>query len=163
MQTQELKYLKFINFKELSLWDVKRYIWQLNFSNKFNIEKIWNFLEQYKEKIEIKDDELYKQITVKLYWKWVILREEKKWSEIKTKSQYLVKKWQLIFSKIDARNGAFWMVPDTLDNAIITNSFSVYKVKDSFINKVNIDYIYLLLVWKKILNYFEWLSSGTTW
>ncbi|MBK8682528.1 MAG: restriction endonuclease subunit S [Bacteroidetes bacterium] len=74
------------------------------------------------------DSVIYKQITVKMNGKGVILRQEIIGSKIKTKSQFLASKGNFIMSKIDARNGAFGIVPAELNGAIVTQDFPLFKV-----------------------------------
>ena len=48
---------------------------------------------------------------------------------------------KFIFSKIDARNGAFGIIPEELDGAIVTNDFPVFDIDETIINPT-----FLLLV-----------------
>ena len=57
-----------------------------------------------------------------------VLRKEIKGSEIKTKSQFVASSGDFIMSKIDARNGAFGIVPAELDQAIVTQDFPLFSV-----------------------------------
>ena len=55
---------------------------------------------------------------------------------------YRVKAGQFIYSRIDARNGAFALVPDNLDGAVVSKDFPIFDIKtqlvlpDYFINAV---------------------------
>ncbi|MCK4735703.1 MAG: restriction endonuclease subunit S, partial [Methanophagales archaeon] len=80
-----------------------------------------------RESVEIDPLKTYKQITVRLHHKGVVLREEKIGQRIKSK-QYLAKEGQFIISRIDARNGAMGLVPQELDGAIVTNDFLLYVI-----------------------------------
>jgi len=46
-----------------------------------------------------------------------------------------VKAGDFILSGIDARNGAFGIVPDELDGAVVTNDFWYFKVDEEVIDK----------------------------
>tara|TARA_R110001583_G_scaffold94312_1_gene237753 strand:- start:48 stop:1283 length:1236 start_codon:yes stop_codon:yes gene_type:complete len=48
---------------------------------------------------------------------------------------YEVKKGDFILSGIDARNGAFGIVPPELDGAIVTNDFWYFKIDENIISK----------------------------
>ena len=92
-----------------------------------NIE-IGKILQPIKKTVKLDDSVTYRQITVKMNGKGVILRQEILGSKIKTKSQFLASTGNFIMSKIDARNGAFGIVPSELDGAIVTQDFPLFKV-----------------------------------
>jgi len=69
----------------------------------------------------------YKQVTVRLFHKGLVLREERGGQEIQS-NQWLVKKDQFVISRIDARNGAMGIIPPDLDGAIVTNDFLRYDI-----------------------------------
>lgn len=94
-----------------------------------NIE-IGKILSPIKKSVKLDDDTSYKQITVKMNGKGVVLRQEIKGSKIKTKSQFLAEKGNFIMSKIDARNGAFGIVPQELNGAIVTQDFPLFTVNN---------------------------------
>lgn len=96
--------------------------------------KFSDFLKRYKSQIMIEDELEYKQVTIKTNHKGVLLRDIKKGIEIGTKKQFTIKEGQFILSKIDARNGAFGIVPKELENAIITGNFWTYNVNSDIIN-----------------------------
>lgn len=81
-----------------------------------------------KEAVTIKDDALYKRVTIKLYGNGCYLRDEVRGEEIGTKKQFIVRKGQFLLSKIDARNGAFGFVSDEMEGAIITGNFWTYNI-----------------------------------
>jgi len=151
-------YLKFIEYRNFHLWDVKRYF-KRELSTAFPLVSIKNFVIKYIDKVQLDDDKAYKRIRIRAYGKGVELRDIEYGEEIKTKQQFSVKQGQFIFSKIDARNGAFGIVPNELDNAIITNSFSVYDVNKQI---ANTKYLYLVTKTKYFQDLCEKVSSGTT-
>lgn len=102
--------------------------------------KISEFLHRKKEIVNIDPDAEYALVTVKLHHKGVVLREKKKGSLLGS-SMYKISKGQFILSGIDARNGAFGIVPDELDGAIITNDFWCFDVDEK---KVKRDFFYWL-------------------
>jgi len=106
-----------------------------------------------------KDDKQYKRVTIRLYHQGVNLRDIEKGENIGTKRQYLVKPGQFIMSRIDARNGAFGIIPEELNDAIITNDFLTFKVNSEV---VNIEYFNLLSKTKDFLSYCINGSTGTT-
>ena len=50
-------------------------------------------------------------------------------------NMFLVKKGDFILSGIDARNGAFGIIPDELNNAIVTNDFWYFEIDEDIISK----------------------------
>jgi len=113
-------------------------IQEININKVPNIKKksyqIKDFLTRIKVPIDIKDDEKYKRVTIKTNHKGILLRDVEIGSKIGTKKQFLIKKGDFILSKIDARNGAFGIIPDELDGAIITGNFWTYRINDKIIN-----------------------------
>lgn len=95
-----------------------------------NIE-IGKILNPTKKTVKLFDDTYYKQVTVKMNGKGVVLRGELKGIKIKTKSQFLAEEGNFIMSKIDARNGAFGIVPKELNGAIVTQDFPQFKVNNN--------------------------------
>lgn len=79
------------------------------------------------EWIDIKPDEQYQEVTVRLWGKGVVKRREVAGAEITATRRQTVRPQQFILSRIDARNGAFGLVPDTLDGAIVSNDFPVFN------------------------------------
>jgi len=73
----------------------------------------------------VEDDATYRLITVKLYAKGVVLRETKAGKKIGTKKLYEVKEGDFVFSKIDARNGAWGFVGKELSGALVSGDFPI--------------------------------------
>lgn len=99
-----------------------------------NLHQIGDFLIRIKRPIQLQPDKDYKLVTIKMNHKGVVLRGTKKGGEIKSK-MYEVKKGDFILSGIDARNGAFGIVPEELDGAIVTNDFWYFKIDENIISK----------------------------
>jgi len=78
--------------------------------------------------VNINPLETYKQVTVKLWGLGVILRDIVSGSEISAAKRYEAKPGQFILSKIDARNGAFGLVPLDLDGAVVSGDFPVFDI-----------------------------------
>ena len=96
--------------------------------------KIGDFLKRIKTQIDINDSVKYKRVTVSGNHNGVSLRDEVLGSAIGTKKQFTIKGGNFILSKIDARNGAFGIIPAELDNAIITGNFWTYSVDTNLID-----------------------------
>ena len=99
-----------------------------------NKQKIGNFLKRIKRPISLSLEKEYKLVTIKMKHNGVVLRGLKKGRDIKS-NMYEVKQGDFILSGIDARNGAFGIVPAELDGAIVTNDFWYFDIDDEIINK----------------------------
>lgn len=95
---------------------------------------IGDFLHRIRRPIDLIADKKYKLVTVKMNHNGVVLREEKLASHIKSK-MYEVKEGDFILSGIDARNGAFGIVPKELDGAIVTNDFWYFDIDEDVVDK----------------------------
>lgn len=117
------------------------------------------FLTRARHDVSILSNKKYKQITVKLYGKGAILRKTIKGGEIKTRPQFKASAGQLIISRIDARNGAFAVVPNELDGAIVTQDFPLFDVDEEIINP---EFLALLMRSRAFVEACKRSSRGTT-
>lgn len=146
-------------YKNLIRWDVKYFFNTIQAKNGWEILKLSDFLRLYKKKIEIDENTEYKQITIKINHKGVIERGIQKGKDIKTRPQFEVKRGQFIISKIDAKDGAFGIIPNNLDKAIITGSFVAFNFDK---NKINQEFFDLYISQDWFLNILRSISVGTT-
>lgn len=105
--------------------------------------KVGDFLIRVKELIPIEKDREYNLVTIKLYHKGVQLRKRELGSNISADKMSSVKSGQFILSGIDARNGAFGIIPPELDGAVVTNDFWHFDIDERIVSK----------------EYFLWLTS----
>lgn len=124
-----------------------------------NKVKIGNFLTRYKEPIQLQNSFDYKRITIKTKHQGIFLRDNLKGSLIGTKLQFIVKEGQFLLSKIDARLGAFSIVPAFLDGGIITGNFWAFDVDAE---KVNIEWFNVFTSSGNFYEICNQASSGTT-
>ena len=95
--------------------------------------QIKDLLKRHKKVVNIEDDITYKRITIRINHNGVLLRDSLKGIEIGTKKQFKVNADQFILSKIDARQGAFGIVPIDADGAIITGNFWCYNINEKIV------------------------------
>lgn len=69
--------------------------------------------------VKIEDDQLYRLLTVRLYAHGVALRKEEEGARIGTKVLFQTNSGDFVFSKIDARNGAWGFVPEKLAGGLV--------------------------------------------
>lgn len=154
------QYLRFVPYAAIRNWSVQYMLGNdFGYSDKYPLVSIGSFLKRNKTTIDILDDVKYKQVTVRTNNGGVCLRDIKKGKDIGTKKQNIVKKDQYIVSKIDARNGAFGIIHEDLDGAIVTNDFPVYDVDNSIINT---EFLLLVTTTKQFVAFAQSCSSGTT-
>jgi len=120
--------------------------------------KIGDFLHRQKQSIQLNPDQEYALVTIRVKHKGVQLREMKKGAQIGSK-MYQIKKGQFILSGIDARQGAFGIVPDELDGAIITNDFWAFDVDEKVVKR---DFFYWLTTTPLFLDSCIKSSKGET-
>jgi len=94
------------------------------------MKRIGDILTRNKTPVLVEDGINYKQVTIRTNYKGVVLRGTQNGSTIGTKSQFIVSAGQFILSRIDARNGAFGIVPDELEGAIVTNDFLAFDINE---------------------------------
>lgn len=120
--------------------------------------KLGDLLERKRAKAEIKPAQVYKLVTIRLWHQGVVLREEKSGQDIKS-NMYHVNEGDFVLSGIDARNGAFGIVPKELEGAVVTNDFWCLEAKKSLLRK---DF-FLFLTSTKFFDYIcNQCSDGTT-
>lgn len=120
--------------------------------------RLGDILERKRDTVIIKSETEYKLVTIKLHHKGVVLRNLARGNTIKSKMTK-VKAGDFVLSGIDARNGAFGIVPDELEDAIISNDFWCLVPNEKVIKKE-----FLLFITST--EYFDYIckqsSDGTT-
>ena len=157
------RFLHLANYKDIPNWSVQYADEEdLGFTRKFPMARIGSFLVKSKDVIEIQDDFEYKQVTIRINNGGVVPRNNGVTilgSKIGTKRQHVVHTGQFIMSKIDARNGAYGIVPAELEGAIVTNDFPVFDVDTE---KIIPQFLVLVSTSEKFIEFARKCSSGTT-
>jgi len=99
------------------------------------MKRIRDILTRNKTPVIVQDDVTYKQVTIRTNYKGVVLRGTQSGSTIGTKNQFVVSAGQFILSRIDARNGAFGIIPDELEGAIVTNDFLAFDINENEVER----------------------------
>lgn len=121
--------------------------------------RIGSFLTRRKEAIDIQDGIIYKRVTVSTKGGNITIRDEKDGKLIGTKKQFVIHEGQFLLSKIDARNGAYGVVPAIAEGAIITGNFWTYDVD---YERINPQFLTLVTKTQQFLDFAEKSSNGTT-
>lgn len=99
------------------------------------MKRICDILTRNKTAVVVEDGVSYKQVTIRTNYKGVVLRGTQDGSTILTKNQFIVSAGQFILSRIDARNGAFGIIPEELEGAIITNDFLAFDINEDEVER----------------------------
>lgn len=157
------KFLHFANYKDIPNWSVQYADEEdLGFTKKYPMARIGSFLVKSQDVIEVQDNIEYKQVTIKINNGGVVPRNNGatiKGLKIGTKRQHVVHAGQFIMSKIDARNGAYGIVPQELEGAIVTNDFPVFDVDAE---KIVPQFLVLISTTDNFIEFARKCSSGTT-
>lgn len=148
--------IKTVRFMDLRRWSANHTL-HTRIKSKYPLVPLSQVLKRIKKPISIEDKTVYKRITIRLYGQGVLKRDELYGSEIGTKKQFIAQAGQLIISRIDARNGAFGIVPQDLNGAIVTNDFWLFDVQNALPQ-----YLTLVLSSDRFQQYWKTQSSGTT-
>lgn len=100
-------------------------------SVKWPMVKLGEVLTRSEETIALRPDVEYRELTVKLWGKGVVLRGIVTGAEVAASRRFIAKAGQFVLSRIDARNGALGLVPAELDGAIVTNDFPVFTLDET--------------------------------
>jgi len=117
------------------------------------------FLVRVRQGATVEPDRVYKQITVRLYGNGVVLRQMMLGRDIRTRPQFVAQAGQLIMSRIDARNGAFGLVPNELDGALVSQDFPLFEINTSVVEP---GFLALLLRSDQFAEACKRASRGTT-
>ena len=156
MAIADTNLLHITHFSDLTKWSAHDAVFE-NIKNRFPLVPLSKVLKRIKEPTTIENEKIYKRITVRLYGQGVLKRDELQGKDIGTKRQFIAHVGQLIISRIDARNGAFGIVPNELEGAIVTNDFWLFDV-----NNALPEYLMLVLSSELFQKYWQTQSSGTT-
>lgn len=97
-------------------------------------------LQHRKEFIKIDDTQAYKRCRVQLHAKGVVIRDQTKGADIRTKKQQLCRSGEFLVAEIDAKMGGFGLVPPELDGAIVSSHYFLFETNDNRIDRRFLDY-----------------------
>src|SRR5437016_5871119 len=97
--------------------------------------RLSELISRVKIPIKILDREDYSLVTIRMNNKGIKLREKKSGAFIGTKSLYEVREGQFALSGIDARNGAYGIVPHELNGAVVSNDFWTHEINEKKIDR----------------------------
>lgn len=83
--------------------------------------------------IVLDDATEYKRVTVQLHGRGVIERDRVLGAAVKTKDQQLVKARDFLVAEIDAKMGAFGIVPPTLEGSIVSSHYFTFEIAEDLL------------------------------
>ena len=89
--------------------------------------RLCEVLRKSTETVTPEPDQEYSEITVRLWGNGVVQRGRVMGASINGR-RFIARRRQFIASRIDARNGAMGLVPESLDGALVTNDFPLFAV-----------------------------------
>lgn len=121
--------------------------------------KLGEVLTKSEDWIILHPDRKYKEVTVRLWGNGAVLRKEILGAEIASTSRLRVRANQFIISRIDARNGAYGLIPPELDGAVVSTDFPVF---DPNPERLDANYLRWLSRTKPFVAFCTAASEGTT-
>lgn len=119
--------------------------------------KIGEVIKQHTDIEKVQNPHIEKYVTVALYGKGV--REREGVYDPKPFSGYRVNQGQFIYSRIDARNGAFGIIPSDLQNAVVSKDFPVFDICSE---KILPSFLLFTVLDDNFINQIKKNSHGTT-
>ena len=83
-----------------------------------------------KEFIQIDDFQSYRRCRVQLHTRGIVLRDTVPGAEIKTKKQQVCKAGEFLVAEIDAKHGGYGIVPDSLDQSIVSSHYFLFDIDE---------------------------------
>ena len=109
-------------------------------SKAWPLVKLGEVIRQRKEFITIDDTQEYMRCRVQLHAKGIVLRDRVTGSEIKTKQQQVCQAGEFLVAEIDAKVGGYGIVPDELENSIVSSHYFLFTLDHSQLNTKFLDY-----------------------
>lgn len=92
------------------------------------LNDIFSAVPKKNREVLIQPNTVYRLATVRLYSKGISLRKVTTGDKIGVKRLYKVSKGDFVFSKIDARNGAYGFVSNDLDGLLVSHDFPILQL-----------------------------------
>ncbi|ELF5324879.1 restriction modification system, specificity subunit [Vibrio cholerae] len=106
-----------------------------NFSGDWQDKGIGSILAETRRPVELLDNELYQLVTVKRRNEGVVARASLKGKDILVKNYFGIKSGDYLISKRQVVHGANGIVPESLDNAVVSNEYLVVTDSDEITAK----------------------------
>jgi type I restriction enzyme S subunit len=108
--------------------------------NKWPLRNLGEVVRPRKEFIRIDDLEVYKRCRVQLHAKGIVLRDSVTGSELKTKEQQICRSGDFLVAEIDAKVGGYGIVPNELNDAIVSSHYFLFEVDHTRLDRYFLGY-----------------------
>jgi len=108
--------------------------------SKWPLAPLASAIQYRKEFLQIDDLEQYKRCRVQLHAQGIVLRDTVPGAEIKTKKQQVCKAGDFLVAEIDAKVGGFGIVPEKLDQAIVSSHYFLFEVNEKILSRQFLDF-----------------------
>ena len=123
------------------------------------LETVFDVVNKKEREVSINYDETYLLLTVRLYGKGVTPRGIFPGSKIGLSKLYRTEDGDFVFSKIDARNGAWGFIPYELAGGLVSNDFPILRLNEGCALR---EFVELLLSQPKMWEPLRAIAVGTT-
>ena len=96
--------------------------------SKWPLVPLGEVLTKSEDWVDLEPERQYNEVTIRLWGKGVVLRRQVIGAEIASSRRLRVQANQFILSRIDARNGAIGLVPESLDGAVVSTDFPTFAL-----------------------------------
>ena len=137
---------------------VKAHFIEMFWSDKYPFVEMRSLLHQNTKTERITNPQDEKYVTVALYGKGVRERNIEKYDP-KPFTGYRVHAGQFIYSRIDARNGAFGIIPGELEGAVVSKDFPTFDIDSQ---RITNEYLMFSVLEDNFIQQINRNSIGTT-
>jgi restriction endonuclease S subunit len=144
--------------QDVSRLDPKRYRWQSEIEDTGELRHLGELLIPRRDKVNRDEYEFEDLQLITLHFDGTIEpRDVPSWRTDIKGTLYFAHPGDLVYSKIDARNGAIGLVPDELGKVAVTSEYPVYQVKEDIISPA---YLKMILRSSRFTALLKALASG---
>ncbi len=111
------------------------------YTSQYDLKLFSEIMTENKNTIMIHDKTEYPRITVKLHGGGITPRDRIFGKKIKTKEQKLTKINQFIVAEIDAKLGAFGIIPKELEDSIVSSHYFLFDLNTAKVLPEYFDYV----------------------
>ena len=97
-------------------------------------------IQYRKHFVQIDDLAMYKRCRVQLHAQGIVLRDSVSGVEIKTKKQQVCQVGEFLVAEIDAKVGGFGIVPEELDQAIVSSHYFLFGIDQAKLDRRFLDF-----------------------
>lgn len=161
MESKQVDLLKFINYKNLTSWDIKKFLIDKSiFSNELKLRPFGYFLKKANISwTNIENDKEYQILGVRSYGHGAYVNRTVKGDTLKMRRYQVAKSNHLFWCKVDTKNGAFGVIDETTKYGVASSNMTFAEID---INRICPDFLQLVFKNKRINAYMDKYITGST-